>query len=59
MEIVRREMVEVKKCLDGLLKPLGFVKALGKRKSVGNQKMERLLMEFSRKKESLLTMVVE
>src|SRR5688572_5828803 len=52
-------MVEVEKCLDGLLKPLGFVETLGERKSVGNQEMERLLMEFSREKEGLLTMVVE
>ena len=59
MEIGRREMVEVEKCLDGLLKPLGFVEILGERKSVGNQEMERLLMKFPREKESLLTMVVE
>ena len=42
-----------------LLKPLEFVETLGERKTVGIQKMERLLMEFSREKESLLTMMVE
>ena len=59
LEAGRREIVDVEKCLDGLLKPLGFVETLGERKPVDNQEMERLLMEFSREKESLLTMVVE
>ena len=39
LEIGRRKMVEVEKCLDGLLKPLGFVETLGERKSLGNQEM--------------------
>ena len=59
MEIGRREMVEVEKSLDGLLKPLGFVETLGERKTVGIQEIEKFLMEFSREKESLLTMVVD
>ena len=59
MEICRREMVEVEKCLEGLLKPLGFVETLGERKTVGIQEIEILLMKISREKESLLTMVVE
>ena len=42
-----------------LLKPLGFVETLGERKLVGNQEIERLLMEFSKENESLLTMVLE
>ena len=33
-KIGTREMVEVEKCLDGLLKLLGFVEALGERKSL-------------------------
>ena len=52
LEIGRREMVKVEKCLDSLLKPLEFVETFGERKSVGIQKMERLLMEFSREKEA-------
>ena len=59
LEIGRREMVEVDKCLDGLLKALWFVETSRERKSLGNQEMERLLMEFSTEKESLLTMVVQ
>ena len=35
LEIGRRKMVEVEKCLDGLLKSLGFVETLGDRKTVG------------------------
>ena len=43
-------MVEVEKYFNGLLKPLRFIETLGERKLVGNQEMERLLMEFSREK---------
>ena len=59
MEIGRREKVKVEKCLDGLLKPLAFVETFGERKTVGIQEMKSLLMEFSREKKSLLTMVVK
>ena len=59
LEIGRREMVVVEKSLDGLLKPLGFVENLRERKIVCGQEMKILLMEFSRDKENLLTMVVE
>ena len=59
LEIGRREMVEIKKCLDGLLKPLRFDETFEKRKTVGIQEMKSFLMEFSKEKESSLTMVVE
>ena len=36
-----------------------FVETLGERKIVNIQEMKRLLMEFSKEKECLLTMVVE
>ena len=59
MEIGKRKMVEVEMCLDGLLKPFGFVETFEERKTVSGQEMRSLLIEFSREKENLLTMVVE
>ena len=52
-------MVEFEKCLDNLLKLLKCVETFEERKIVGVQEMKSLLMEFSREKENLLTMVVE
>ena len=52
-------MVEVEKCLDGLLKPSEFVKTFKERKKVSVQELRSLLIAFSGEKENLLTMVVE
>ena len=55
----RRKMVEVEMCLDGLLKPFGFIETFEKRKTVSVQEMRNLLIEFSREKENLLIIMLE
>ena len=39
LKIVRREMVELEMCLDGLLKPLGCVETFKERKTMSVQEM--------------------
>ena len=52
-------MVEVAMCVEGFLKPLGFVETLVERNFFGVPDIKTLLIEFSRENESLLTTAEE